>query len=319
MTLFRSTRLRLNWSTPARFALVVFVLSLTAFPEQPDSTPIDLADKSLEDLMNIQVTSVSKREQPLSRTASAIFVITTADIERSGATNIPDLLRIVPGVDVAQIDANTWAITVRGLNARFGNELLVLLDGRNVYTPTFGGVLWDTLDLPLEDIERIEVIRGPGGTIWGANAVNGVINIITKKAANTSGAMLVGGGGNLDQGFGTAQYGGKLAHATDYRIYTKYLNQDHLPGLAGNDGFDGWHLLRGGFRMDNVLSGKDTLSVQGDVYTGEEKGTIRFLPLVTSPGFEDPQADDDSFRRLCPDSVEAGLLIPLRHRPASLL
>ena len=151
----------------------------------------DLSQDSLEDLMNIRVTSVAKTEQMLSRTASAVFVITPEDIRRSGATNIPDLLRMVPGVDVAQINANTWAISARGLNDRFSNELLVLLDGRNVYSPTFGGVFWDVLDIPLEDIERIEVIRGTGATIWGANAVNGVINIITRKAAETHGGMAV--------------------------------------------------------------------------------------------------------------------------------
>lgn len=135
-------------------------------PAWPQDTPQDLGNKSLEDLMNIKVTSVSKKEQKLSRAASAIFVITAEDIRRSNATNIPDLLRMVPGVDVAQINANTWAISARGFNGRFSNELLVLLDGRNVYTPTFGGVFWDVLDLPLEDIERIEVIRGPGGSVW---------------------------------------------------------------------------------------------------------------------------------------------------------
>jgi iron complex outermembrane receptor protein len=160
-------------------------LAATAVAQQ------DLTGLSLEDLMNTKVTSVSKKEQSLSRTASAISVITSEDIRRSGATNIPDLLRMVPGVDVAQIDANTWAISVRGLNGRFSNEVLVMLDGRNVYTPTFGGAFWDVLDLPLEDIERIEVIRGPGATIWGANAVNGVINIITRKAAETRGGMVV--------------------------------------------------------------------------------------------------------------------------------
>jgi iron complex outermembrane receptor protein len=134
---------------------------------------------------------------------------------------------------------------------RFSNELLVLVDGRPVYTPTFGGVLWDTLDLPLEDIERIEVIRGPGATVWGANAVNGVINIITKKSAETKGGMLVAGLGNLDQGFGTVQYGGGLGKNTNYRVFTKYLNQDHLPAAGGAIGFDGWHLLRGGFRTDS--------------------------------------------------------------------
>ncbi|HMH06582.1 MAG TPA: TonB-dependent receptor plug domain-containing protein, partial [Terriglobales bacterium] len=198
-----------------------------------------MTDLSLEDLLNTKVISVSKTEQKISRTASAIFVITAADIGRSGATNIPDLLRMVPGIDVAQIDANTWAITARGFNGRFSNELLVMVDGRTVYTPTFGGVFWDVLDFPLEDIERIEVIRGPGGTIWGANAVNGVVNIITKRAAETKGGMLVAGGGNLDQGFGTVQYGGGLGKRTDFRIFTKYFNQNHLPAPGGAVGVDG--------------------------------------------------------------------------------
>src|ERR1700721_237473 len=158
-------------------ACVIF--ALPAWPQQ--QTP-DLADRSLEDLMNIEVTSVSKTEQTLSRTAAAVFVITQEDIHRSGATNIPDLLRMVPGMDVGQIDSNTWAISARGYNEEFSDKLLVMVDGRSMYTPTFAGVFWETLDLPLEDIERIEVIRGPGGTAWGANAVNGVINVITKKA-----------------------------------------------------------------------------------------------------------------------------------------
>ncbi len=172
------------------------------------------------------------------------------------------------------------------MNGRFSNELLVLVDGRNVYTPTFGGVLWDVLDMPLEDIERIEVIRGPGGTIWGANAVNGVINIITRKASETQGGMVVAGGGNLDQGFGTAQYGGGMGKSTDYRVFAKYFNQDHMPGLNGQQGGDGWHLLRGGFRTDSRLSRQDTLMVQGDMYTGEEDSPALFLPSVTSPGLQ---------------------------------
>jgi iron complex outermembrane receptor protein len=244
----------------------------------------DLSQASLEDLLNIRVTSVAKTEQSLSRTASAVFVITPEDIRRSGATNIPDLLRMVPGVDVAQINANTWAISARGLNSRFSNELLVLLDGRNVYTPTFGGVFWDVLDTPLEDIERIEVIRGTGGTIWGVNAVNGVINIITRKATNTHGGMVVAGGGNLNQGFGTVQYGSGLGKNTDYRVFTKYFNQDHMQGLDGTNGGDGWHLLRGGFRADSTLSAKDTLMVQGDLYAGEEAEPSTTLTSVTSPG-----------------------------------
>src|SRR5580704_7928551 len=156
-----------------------------SWPAWPQGKPVDLTDRSLEDLMNIEVTSVSKKEQKLSQTPAAVFVITQEDIRHSGATNIPDLLRMVPGLDVAQINANTWAISARGFNLQFANKLLVMVDGRAVYTPLFGGVNWDTVDVPLEDIERIEVIRGPGGTVWGANAVNGVINIITIKATAT--------------------------------------------------------------------------------------------------------------------------------------
>jgi iron complex outermembrane receptor protein len=234
--------------------------------------------------MNIEVTTVSKTEQKLSQTASAIFVITQEDIAQSGATNIPDLLRMVPGMDVAQINANTWAISVRGFNQRFSDELLVLVDGRSVYTETFGGVFWDVLELPLEDIERIEVIRGPGGSVWGANAVNGVINILTKKASQTHGAMVVVGGGTVEQGFGTLQYGGRVGKNFDYRVFTKYLNEGHHPNFMGQNGGDGWHVLRGGFRTDSTLSPNDVLMVQGDVYTGREGVPTIMFPTITSPG-----------------------------------
>ena len=259
-------------------ACVIF--ALPAWPQQ--ETP-DLADRSLEDLMNIEVTSVSKKEQKLSRTASAVFVITQEDIRRSGATNIPDLLRMVPGLDVAQINANTWAISARGLNGRFSNELLVLLDGRSLYTPTTGGVFWDVVDLPLEDIERIEVIRGPGASVWATSAVNGVINIITKTASDTPGAMVVAGGGTVDQGFGTVQYGGKIGSSTSYRAFTKYLNQDHFPDADGQSGGDGWNLARAGFRADSVLSTKDNLMLEGDVYRGREGNPHFGLSSITAP------------------------------------
>jgi YfiR/HmsC-like/TonB-dependent Receptor Plug Domain len=213
------------------FAVLAFAafLAPSAFPQKDSG---DLASASLEDLMNMKVVSVSKTEEDLSRTAAAVFVITQQDIRESGATNIPDLLRMVPGVDVAQIDANTWAISIRGFNARFSNELLVLVDGRSVYTPTFGGVYWDSLAIPLEDIQRIEVVRGPGGSAWGTNAVNGVINIITKKTSDTHGALVVGGGGNTNQGFDTLQYGGNF-RSTDYRAYATYFNSSYLPALGG--------------------------------------------------------------------------------------
>jgi iron complex outermembrane recepter protein len=251
--------------------LLIATASIFMAPQiWPQESASDLGAKSIEDLMNIEVTSVSKTTQKISRTASAIFVISQDDIRRSNATNIPDLLRMVPGVDVAQIDSNTWAISVRGLNGRFSNELLVLLDGRSVYTPTFDGVNWDVLDLPLEDIERIEVIRGPGASVWASNAVNGVINIITKKASGTSGGMIVAGGGSIDQGFGTAQYGADIGKNTAYRVYTKYFNQDHFPDDRGEQGGDGWHLASAGFRTDSVLSSHDSLTLEGSLYAGRE-------------------------------------------------
>jgi iron complex outermembrane receptor protein len=239
----------------------------------PQAKPNDLSNKSIEDLMNIEVTSVSKKEQKISEVAAAIFVVTQEDIRRSGATSIPEVLRMVPGLDVAQINANNWAISARGFNLQFANKLLVLIDGRAVYTPLFGGVYWDAQNVPLEDIERIEVIRGPGGTVWGANAVDGVINVITKSAADTQGGLLVGGGGTQQQEFGTAQYGGNFKN-TSYRVFTTYHNDSHLPNLVGQDGDDGWYLLHGGFRADTNLSKKDSLTTQGDIYTGQQGGTI---------------------------------------------
>jgi iron complex outermembrane receptor protein len=269
-----------------RGVLAATAVVLAAFPVWPQGPQEDLSKTSLEDLMNIEVTSVSKTPQKISRTASAIFVITAEDIRRSNATNIPDLLRMVPGLDVAQINANTWAISARGLNGRFSNELLVMLDGRSVYTPTFDGVEWDLLDVPLEDIERIEVIRGPGASVWATNAVNGVINIITKKATDTSGALVVAGGGTVDQGFGTLQYGGSIGKDTSYRVFTKYLNQDHFPNSSGQDGGDGWNLARIGFRTDTVFSPKDSVTFEGDLYRGREGEPTLLVSSIVSPAVQ---------------------------------
>ena len=251
----------------------------------PQSSPGDLTQVSIENLMNMEVTSVSKREQKLSQVAAAIFVITKEDIRRSGATNIPDLLRMVPGMDVAQINGSTWAVGSRGFTGQYANKLLVMVDGRSVYSLTFSGVFWDTLDLPLFDIERIEVIRGPGGTIWGSNAVTGVISIFTKKAAETSGTLLEAGAGNLLQGFGMVQYGGTIGKKSNFRVYTKYFNQAQMLDLNGRNGADGWHRLRGGFRMDSSLSSKDSLMVKGDISAGREGEYGFVLPSITSPGY----------------------------------
>lgn len=258
-------------------ALLILLFSCSGWaqaPPQPQGGPGDLTQVSIENLMNMEVTSVSRKEQKLSQVAAAIFVITPEDIRRSAATNIPDLLRMVPGLDVAQINLNTWAISARGFNLQFANKLLVLIDGRAVYTPLFGGVYWDSQDVPLEDIERIEVIRGPGDTVWGANAVNGVINIITKKAADTQGSLVTGGGGTQPQGFGTLQFGGKIKDTASYRVFAKYLNADHFPNLDGQNADDGWHFLHTGFRVDASVATKDSLTMQGDIYTGEEGATI---------------------------------------------
>jgi iron complex outermembrane receptor protein len=272
-----------GWVLAALTALTVCAVA-RAQDSQGQQKAEDLANASLEDLMKVEVTSVSNKEQTLSRTAAAVFVITQEDIARSGATNIPDVLRIAPGLDVAQINASTWAVSARGLNGQFSNELLVLIDGRNVYTPSFGGVFWDTLDLPLENIERIEVIRGPGASIWGENAVNGVVNIIRKKAGDTKGGLVNAGGGNTDADFGTVQYGNSIRERVDYRGYVKYFDEHDMRAIGGGDGGDGWHLARAGFRTDSKITDSDGLVVEGDMYSGREGDPTDALSSVLAPG-----------------------------------
>src|SRR3982075_2642286 len=219
------------------FAALVFVFVANASAQNlPDVTAM-----SVEDLMNVQVTSVSKRSQKLADAAAAIFVITQEDIRRSGATSIPEALRMVPGLQVARIDENKWAISSRGFNGRFANKLLVLIDGRSVYTPLFSGVYWNIQDVMLEDVDRIEVIRGPGATLWGANAVDGVINVITKKAKSTQSAVVTAGAGTEERAAGGVRYGGKLGDNTYYRAYTKYFDwgpssYPYPSGMTAHDG-----------------------------------------------------------------------------------
>lgn len=234
--------------------------------------------------MNIEVTSVSKQESTVGRSAAAIYVITSEMIARSPATNIPDLLRMVPGLEVARIDAHTWAITCRGFNNRYADMLLVLIDGRTVYSPITAGVYWDVQDMLLQDVERIEVIRGPGGTIWGANAVNGVINIITKKAKDTQGTLVTyGGGAPEDLALGGARVGRTNGKGLYYRIYGKHFERG--PGYRpdGND-HDDWRQGRAGFRADwePDCDGSRLLTVQGDYYVGRD-GVYGAIPLPVSP------------------------------------
>jgi iron complex outermembrane recepter protein len=273
---------RRPWRGAAR-ALVYLVALTAAIPAWPQDKQADLTNQSLEDLMNIQVSSVSKKEEKLSRVASAVFVITQDDIQSSGATNIPDLLRMVPGLDVAQINSSTWAVSARGFNDQFADKLLVMIDGRTVYSPLFSGVFWDGQNVPLEDIARIEVIRGPGASVWGANAVNGVINITTKKAADTQGGLVTAGGGNLDHGMGTVQYGGKIGDYTSYRVFSSYADQDHLPSPSGQNGEDDWGAFRAGFRVDSNPSAKNSFTIEGDTELGNEGERVESIASISPP------------------------------------
>jgi len=251
------------------FLLLSVVLQDIAGQVQ-NQAPIDLSQFSLEDLLNITVTSVSRKEQKLSQAASAIFVINREDIRRSGATNIPDLLRMAPGVDVEQIDANAWAISIRGFNSRYSNKVLVLIDGRTVYSPIFSGANWDQIGMPLEDIDRIEVIRGPGGTVWGANAVNGVISIITRSSRDTKGGQLTAASGSDVRASGELQYGGAVGQGGAYRVFGEYSNIGNSAAQSGGAANDRWQRTDIGFRSDWDLSKDDSLMVQGDLFANRE-------------------------------------------------
>jgi iron complex outermembrane receptor protein len=223
---------------------------------------------SIEDLLNMEVTSVSRRAEPLSSAPAAVQVITHEDISRSGVSSIPEALRLAGNIQIAQKSAHSWAISTRGFNTDLANKLLVLIDGRTVYTPLFSGVQWDRQDYLLEDIERIEVISGPGGTLWGANAVNGVINIITRDARQTQGLYAEAGGGTELQGFVGARYGGMVGENIAYRVYGKYFDRDDAALPEGGDASDGWNFGQAGFKME-MGSSSNTVTLQGDYYRGD--------------------------------------------------
>ncbi len=233
----------------------------------PPLDPTVLKRLSVEELMEIDVTSVSKRSEPLSTAAAAISVITAEDIRRYGATSLPELLRLATGLEVARADGHTWAISARGLNITTANKLQVLIDGRSIYTPLFSGVFWDVQDTFLNDVERIEVIRGPGATLWGANAVNGVINIITKSAAQSQGGRVFAVGGEGEGAAAGLRYGGRTEGGTAYRTYARFEHTAPLVFSNGASAHDPIERTQGGFRVDGG-GGGDAFTVQGDLYSG---------------------------------------------------
>lgn len=237
------------------------------------TTSISRADesdkKSSDSIFSFDIYSLSKKKENAFDAASATYVLGSEDIRRSGATSIPEALRMVPGVQVARIDGNKWAITIRGFDNQFSNKLLVMIDGRTVYTPLFSGVFWDIHDYVIEDIDKIEVVRGPGGSIWGANAVNGVINIITKSAVQTQGVYVSQVVGNEDKSISEVRYGGSISSKDFYRVYAKKTVKDGLDKFDnGKNNYDGIRQDRAGFKYD-ILSAKDsTIKIQGDVFDG---------------------------------------------------
>ncbi len=271
------------------YSVLVLPLSFTLLLQgsfADEGSPADqqasenLAQLSLEQLGDVEVTTASKEPQQVQKTSAAVFVITPDDIRRSGATCIPEALRLAPGVQVSRIDGDHWSISIRGFAGQFSKSLLVLIDGRSVYTPLYAGVYWDVQNVVLEDVERIEVIRGPGGTIWGANAVNGVINIITKSASETHGTLASLGGGTVDQGTADTRYGGSVGNDFNYRIYA--MGDMRGPEFhSDNDGFDRYRMGQMGFRTDWKSGEKDNFTVQGDIYnteSGERVSLATFSP-----------------------------------------
>ncbi len=259
-------------------ALSCVVLTAQAQPPDPASQD-SLKGLTLEQLGNLEVTSVSKSPVSVVRTPAAVFVITQQDIHRSGATSLPEALRLAPGVEVAQIDGVKWAVGIRGFEGRLSRDVLVLIDGRSVYNPLFHGVYWEVQETLMEDIDRIEVVRGPGGTIWGPDAVDGVISIITKNAGDTHGTLISAGGGDVTQGFLDMRYGAGNGSNLSYRVYAKGSTTG--PEFhSDNNEFDDQRRTQGGFRMDWDATGRDTVTLQGDLYDGLAGESVKITSLT---------------------------------------
>lgn len=292
---------RFNWRRTTAFSVSLFsaISCVTAKSvEELGSGDPDFTSMSLEQLGAIKVTSVSKKAEALSGAPSAISVITGEEIHRSGATTLPEALRLAPGVNVAKVDAMVSAVSVRGFNDTLSQKLLVMMDGRSVYTPLFSGTFWQAQDTVLEDIDRIEVIRGPGATIWGANAVNGVINIVSKPASETQGFLVTAGGGTAHEAMSSVRYGAKVAEKTFFRVYGKYDLWDRSDLVLGGPANDGGWKAQGGFRLDWEPATENRFTFQGDIYGLEADHTSPriILPQFMAPppptGYQFDQPDD---------------------------
>jgi iron complex outermembrane receptor protein len=277
----------MNTSTRSFASLcLVFVLGAGLTPTKVAAQAVDLTQLSLEDLVSREVTSVAKKPQRVNETAAAVFVISQDDIRRSGATTIPELLRMAPGMEVAQLPSGGAAVSARGFNGFKANKLLVLVDGRAIYSGDFGGVFWDTQLVPVEDIQRIEVVRGPGATLWGANAVNGVVNIVTKHAIDTLGAFATAEVDDRGDQRLMARFGAQIGASTTFRIdASSHDLHDKLQALGGDvdDAAGAWQV---GFRLDSELSDLDVVTLQGDDQKGKNRLTAGSALVRLPPDFD---------------------------------
>jgi len=252
--------------------------SLLSYSQVPLS-PKELKKLSIEELLNVEVSLVSRTSEKLNEAASAVQVITNEDIRRSGAANVAEALRLASNLQVAQLNSSVWLISARGFNSIFSNKLLVMIDGRTVYTPLYGGVLWEQQNVLLEDVDRIEVVSGPGGSLWGANAVNGIINIVTKNSSNTQGLYASVGGGTFLKNMAALRYGGRINKKATFRVWGQHFQRDNTTLPNKTEVADEWRLTQGGFRVDWEASTKDAVTVQGDYYDGNRETAVRHSPL----------------------------------------
>jgi iron complex outermembrane receptor protein len=285
----------LNRHRIARGAVIALALSVVAIPAgaQVKPRPGDLADATLEDLMKIEITSAARKVQRAEEVPAAVFVITHDAIRRSGLRTLPELFRLAPGVQVAQLTSSSWAVSIRGFNDQFSNKLLVLVDGRSIYTRVFSGVFWDSEDLVLEDIDRIEIIRGPGGAVWGANAVNGVINIVTKTARDTPGTLVRLSAGTFDRAQATVRHGGSFGSAA-YRVYSQWSGRGGTDLANGVAAGDAWTALTNGVRVDWERGNNDFI-VDGSARVGDMHATW-LLPATGVPDFAPRTEVETSYR-----------------------